>query len=110
MFPMSASDVLEDRDEETGDILRTTGENPVVHPGCPTRPASTATGGEEPTSYPPTVVANFSLARLPRRRLLHPARRDRLHLTAAEAHQLGTDLIETADHVGQVRVAKGFDA
>lgn len=109
---MPASDVIEKTDESVegvGDILRTSGENPVIH-AQPIRPVYPLP--EPPvieSKEPPAVEANISLARDPEGAWCIRIS-GRRRLSAAEAHQLAIDLTEAADHIGDIRVKQGFDA
>lgn len=89
-----------------GDILRTSDENPVLHlDEVPDAPALE----ELPHPAPPEVVANFTRAREPDGRWCIRIAAERLVMSPAEAHLLGTDLLTAATDTGEIRRQKGFD-
>lgn len=109
-----------DVEEKTGDILATSGENPVIHapamevtfPGDGLRLAMPVLPPDAPvieSKEAPAVEANISLARDAEGAWCIRIS-GRRRLSAAEAHRLAIDLTEAADHIGDIRAKQGFDA
>lgn len=108
-----------DVEEKTGDILATSGENPVIHAApvhllSPTEllARDLATLPDPPvieSKEAPAVEANISLARDAEGAWCIRIS-GRRRLSAAEAHRLAIDLTEAADHIGDIRAKQGFDA
>ena len=87
---MPNSDVI---DEEVGDILHTSGENPVLY---------------APVDPLPHVLSNHTLAREPDgSRCIAWGK---YKLSAAEAHKLAVELTDAADAVSEIRVKQGFES